>query len=68
MEKLNLVKNEILEKVKQNKVIRQQSRDRRESLSSVYSTGSKRGSSDQAGSDRGRPRMDASLLPKPLKS
>ena len=65
MEKLNLVKNEILEKVKQNKVIRQQSRDRRDS---VCSTGSKRGSSDQAGSDRGRPRMDASLLPKPLKS
>ena len=65
MEKLNLVKNKILEKVKQNKVIRQQSRDRRDS---VCSTGSKRGSSDQAGSDRGRPRMDASLLPKPLKS
>ena len=67
MEKLSLVKNKILEKVKEIKVSRQHSRDRRDSLISICSTSSKRGPSEQTGSERGRQRRDTSSVPILLK-
>ena len=68
MEKLKVVKNKILEKVKEKKVNRQQSRERRDSMSSICSSSSKRGPTEQGGAERGRPRVEASSLPKLVKS
>ena len=68
MEKLKVVKNKILEKVKEKKVNRQQSRERRESMSSICSSSSKRGSTEQGGVERGRPRVEVSSMPKLVKS
>ena len=55
---LNQVKNKILERVKDNQSVRQQSRDRRDSISSVGSTASKRGCSDLDGGDLSRIKGD----------
>ena len=50
--KLSQVKNKILEKVKTRKLDREKSRDRRDSISSVRSTSSKRSSGDMAGGEQ----------------
>ena len=60
LEKLKVVKNKILEKVKQNKVNRQASRDRKESVGSVCSSKSKRASTDQLAGEQARLKLDAS--------
>ena len=61
VEELKLVKNKILEKVKQKKANRKQFRERTDSMSSIVSNGSKRASTDLAGSDVGRLKVDASV-------
>ena len=61
VEKLEVVKNRILEKIKQKKLNRQQFRDRRDSISSLCSNSSKRVSSEQVGSDMFRVKLEESL-------
>ena len=64
-ERLDQIKNKILEKVKQRKDVR---RERRESISSVGSMDSKRGNGDSAGGDSSRVKVDVcSSLPIPIK-
>ena len=67
--RLDQVKNKILDRVNQKKTVRQQGRERRNSISSVGSTASKRGSVDQAGADQSRVKVDTAppVLP-PSKS
>ena len=64
--RLDQVKNKILDRVKQKKTVRQQSRERRNSISSVGSTASKRGSVDRAGGDQSRVKVDKALPVLPL--
>ena len=60
MERLNVVRNKILEKVKQNKENKQASRERMDSVGSACSTKSKRASTDQLTGERGRLKLDNS--------
>ena len=67
--KLTQVRNKILEKVKSRKMEREKSRERRNSVSSVRSTSSKRSSGDMAGGEhKSRRTTNAeSSLPLPIK-
>ena len=62
VEKLEVVKNKILDKIKQKKLNRQQFRDRRDSISSLCSNGSKRVSAEQGGSDMLRVKLEEEPL------
>ena len=67
LERLDEVKNKILERVKQKKAGRQHGR--RDSISSVGSTGSNRGNSELAGGDSSRVKVEqSSSLPLPVKT
>ena len=61
--RLNQVKNKILEKVKNKKLNRVRSRERRDSISSLSSVGSKRGNGECAGGDPTRLKLESSSLP-----
>ena len=66
LERLEQVRNKILERVKQKKSGRH---GRRDSISSVGSTGSKRGNGEQVGGDQSRLKFDqSSSLPLPVKT
>ena len=66
LERLEQVRNKILERVKQKKAGRH---GRRDSISSVGSTGSKRGNGEQVGGDQSRLKFDqSSSLPLPVKT
>ena len=61
VEKLEVVKKKVLDKIKQKKLSRQQFRDRRDSISSLSSNSSKRASAEQVGSDMFRVKLEESL-------
>ena len=67
LERLDEVRNKILERVKQKKIGRKHGR--RDSMSSVGSTGSKRGNSELAGGDSSRAKVEqSSSLPNLVKT
>ena len=68
--KLSQVKNKILEKVKTRKMERERRRERRNSVSSIRSTSSKRSSGDMAGGEHKSRKTDSngSSIPHPIKT